>query len=184
MNFLNVRKWDLMIYFQPLWVKHFYHYSIPDSWWRDILWTLLISFQLMITLKITSPQRVLKIRFLQNELRKFLIGSTISFLLEMNSEIIARSVTDFLFISDGCLSFKTNFVTQKKLKEKQKMRMTQIFPRVSSSSCSIFSNKPGQILRKWLCCFVLILVVKWAWLTAAADQTLFEHHAFFAHFFT
>ena len=61
----------------------------------------------MITLKITSPQRVLKIRFLQNELRKFLIGSTSFFLLEMNSEIIARSVTFCSSVMDAFHSKRT-----------------------------------------------------------------------------
>ena len=61
--------------------------------------------------------------------KKILDKVGIGFLSEMNSkrsEIIARSVTDFLFISDGCLSFKTNFVTQKKTIGKTKMMMTQI----------------------------------------------------------
>ena len=77
----------------------------------------------MITLKISSFERGSKNNNFSftnsenhNEPKKILDKVGIGFLSEMNSkrsEIIARSVTDFLFISDGCLSFKTNFVTQK-----------------------------------------------------------------------
>ena len=51
--------------------------------------------------------------------------------------IIARSVTDFLFLSDGCLSFKRTLSPKKTVKrgKNKEMMMTHIF---QSSVCHFF----------------------------------------------